>query len=119
MRDEARDYFNKTLGLKYSDVNEGDILILCMLINKELKQTREGLSVGSMRLSQKITSKYRTNGTLISCALYVNSHYFIQRECITFNSDGFIGFCGWAADDNARPVVMAFKKWCDYLADCN
>ena len=56
MRDEAREYFDE-LGLSYSDINEGDILILSMLVNKELKRAKNDLSV-KMRLSQKIKSKY-------------------------------------------------------------
>ncbi|MTN44742.1 hypothetical protein GMB51_11870 [Turicibacter sanguinis] len=114
MREEAREYF-EALGLTYSDINEGDILILSMIINKELKHARSDMSV-EMRLSQKINSKYRTNGELISCFLFVNSHYFKQRECISFNSDGFIGFCGWADLRNTKPIINAFKKWCDYLS---
>ena len=118
MRDKAREYFSETLGLSYSDINEGDILILSMLINQELKIAKDDTSV-EMRLSQKIKSKYKTNGELISCYLYVNSHYFTQRECVSFNGDGFIGFCDWADDRNTKPVVTAFRKWCDYLAECN
>lgn len=116
MRDTAREYFDE-LGLSYSDINEGDILILSMLVNKELKSSKKDQSL-AMRLSQKIKSKYKTNGKLVECYLFVNSHYFTRRECISFNNCGFIGFCGWASDSNAKPIVTAFKKWCDYLADC-
>lgn len=51
MRDGARKYFDE-LGLSYSDINEGDILVLSMLVNKELKKAKGELSV-EMRLSQK------------------------------------------------------------------
>lgn len=50
--------------------------------------------MGSMYLSRRINLKRNTNGTLISCFLYVNSHYFERRECISFNVDGWIGFAG-------------------------
>lgn len=54
--------------------------------------------------------------TLISCFLYVNSHYFERRECISFNADGWIGFAGWADQGNTNPILRAFIEWCDQLA---
>lgn len=53
---------------------------------------------------------------LISCFLYVNSHYFERRECISFNADGWIGFAGWADQGNTNPILRAFIEWCDALA---
>lgn len=62
--------------------------------------------------------KRKTNGTLISCFLYVSSHYFERRECISFNADGWIGFAGWAdqGNTNPNPILRAFIEWCDALA---
>lgn len=91
---EARAYFAGK-GLTYADVTEGDILALVMLLNKHIK---------------------KANGTLISCFLYVNSHYFERRECISFNADGWIGFAGWADQGNTNPILRAFIEWCDALA---
>ena len=71
-------------GLKYSDINEGDILVLCMLLQKELKGDKHAVSV-NMRLSQMIEATYRHCGQLVECSIFVNSHYFKNRECITFN----------------------------------
>lgn len=100
MRNEARKYFNHTR-LRYSDINEGDILVLCMLLQKELKSEKYDVSV-NMRLSQRIETTYRLDGQLVECSTFVNSHYFKNRECITFNPDGFIGFCGWADEKKCR-----------------
>lgn len=116
MRKGARVYFNQK-GLKYSDINEGDILVLCMLLQKELKSDKHNSST-KMRLSPEIESRYERDGQLLECSILVNSHYFKNRECITFNPDGFIGFCGWADEKNAVPIVEAFKRWCDYLVEC-
>ena len=113
MRDQARHYFYNVLNLSYPELSKEKILTLCKFLNQEFRQTKEPLSVGTMRLSRKIKSKYDSKGALISCALYVNSDYFTRRECVTFNEDGFIGFCGWASDANAKPIIQAFKKWCD------
>ena len=80
--EEARNYFKE--GLCYEDITEGDICVLVMLLNKHIKQAVKAktMSTDSMRMSQKLDSKYRRNGTLKSCYLYINSHYFTQREFI-------------------------------------
>lgn len=116
--DEARDYF-KQKGLTYDDITEGDILPLVMLLQQELKKAAKDCetSVSTMTLSKKMNIKKRPNGSITSCFLYVNSHYFVQRECISFNADGFIGFAGWADQGNVNPILRAFLKWCDYMAE--
>jgi hypothetical protein len=114
---KAREHF-KAKGLTYENITEGDIIVLAMLLNKHVKAAnkRHEMSTDSMRMSQKIVSKYKRNGTLISCYLYINSNYFTQREAISFNTGGFIGFCGWADDRNTAPIVAAFMEWVDCLA---
>ena len=115
--EEARQYFlNK--GLTYEDITEGDILTLTMLLNKHIKKANKDneTSMGTMRLSDKVDIRKKRNGVITSCHLYVNSHYFTRRECISFNTDGFIGFAGWADQGNTNPILRAFLEWCDYLA---
>lgn len=116
--DEARQYF-KDKGLTYADVTEGDILVLVGNLNKEIKKSNKAgeTSTDTMHLSKKIAIKKNRDGSIISCYLYMNSHYFTQREAISFNEDGFIGFAGWADQGNTNPILRAFLKWCDYLAD--
>ena len=94
------------------------ILTLVMLLNKHIKKANADCetSMGSMYLSRRIDLKRKTNGALISCFLYVNSHYFERRECISFNADGWIGFAGWADQGNTNPILRAFIEWCDALA---
>lgn len=114
--DEARDYF-KECGLSYKDIMEGDILALVLLLNRELKKSNKigETSVNTMSLSKKIDMKKNTNGSISSCFLYLNSHYFTMREAISFNKGGFIGFAGWADDGNLNPLKRAFLAWCDQL----
>lgn len=114
---EVRAYFAGK-GLTYADVTEGDILTLVMLLNKHIKKANADCetSMGSMYLSRRIDLKRKTNGALISCFLYVNSHYFERRECISFNADGWIGFAGWADQGNTNPILRAFIEWRDALA---
>lgn len=115
---EAREYFAQK-GLTYDDVTEGDILVLVMMLNQEIKKaTKAGeMSTSTMHLSAKIDMKKKTNGAIQTCYLYMNSHYFTRREAISFNRDGFIGFCGWADQGNTNPVLRAFLRWCDYLEE--
>lgn len=116
--EEARQYF-RDKGLSYHDITEGDILSLLMLLNREIKKSNKAgeTSVSTMHMSSKIGMKKRTNGTIIQCFLYVNSHYFTQREAISFNEDGYIGFAGWADQGNTNPLLRAFLRWCDDLAE--
>lgn len=115
-KEEAREYF-KNAGLTYKDITEGDILTLIMLLNREIKKSNKmgETSVNTMTLSKRIDLKKKSNGTIITCFLYVNSHYFERRECISFNADGFIGFCGWADVGNSNPILRAFREWVDVL----
>lgn len=115
--DEARAYFSNK-GLTYDDITEGDILVLTMLLQKELKKSNKAKETSTdMSLSSKVDMKKRSNGTIISCYLYVNANYFTRREAISFNEGGFIGFAGWADVGNRNPLLRAFLKWCDYLAE--
>lgn len=115
--DEARFYF-KDKGLTYGDITEGDILVLTMLLQKELKKSNKaGETSVTMTLSAKVDMKKRTNGSIVWCNLYMNAHYFTHREAIFFNQDGFIGFAGWADVGNRNPLLRAFMERCDYLAE--
>lgn len=116
--DEARQWF-KDLGLSYNDITDGEILTLVLLLNREFKKSNKNgeTSVSTIRLSEKIVVKHKTNGTISECYLYVNSHYFTRRECISFNRDGFIGFAGWADQGNTNPILRAFLAWCDMLKE--
>lgn len=118
LNSNARKYF-KSKNLTYNDITEGDICTLVMILNRNIKKAcREGkMSVNTMRMSQKIQSKFKTNGRLIECYLFINSHYFTRRECISFNKNGFIGFCGWAGGGNVEPIVNSFIEWVDTLAN--
>lgn len=116
--DEAREYF-KSKNLSYDSINEGDILVLVMLLQKEIKKSVKAgeTSISTIYLSSKVDMKKKSNGSIICCYLYVNSHYFTRREAISFNRDGFIGFAGWADQGNTNPLLRAFLQWCDYLAE--
>lgn len=114
---DARDYFSKC-DLTYDDITEGDVLVLVMLLNKELKESNKNHETSAtLRLSKRIDFVNSPQLTCKKCFLYVNSHYFTQRECISFYQDGFIGFAGWADQGNTNPILRAFLKWCNVLKE--
>ena len=106
------------LGLTYDDIKEGDILTLVILLNREIKKSVSTgeTSVDTIRLSPKMDITTREDGSIITCFLYMSSHYFQNRECVSFNRDGFVGFAGWADDGNSNPIRRAFLEWCDIIA---
>lgn len=107
----------KEYGLTYDDVTDGDILMLVMLLSREIKKSVSSgeMSTDTMRLSDKRIIKHKSNGTITECYLFMNSHYFTRRECISFNKDGFIGFAGWSDEGNLNPIRRAFLEWCDLI----
>lgn len=70
-----------------------------------------------MTLSRKTKVKHKSNGAITEAYFFMNAHYFKMRECISFNRDGFIGFCGWADDENTAPVLEGFNEWLDLMAE--
>ncbi len=59
---ELREYFSAK-GLTYDSIDEGDILILCMMLQKELKKSNKaGETSVTMTLSKRVDMKKATNG---------------------------------------------------------
>lgn len=106
----ARDYF-KNSGLTYNDIGSKELYALIPFLKEELAKRK----AFPMRLSRKVVMKITDTGRIKEAYLYVNGSYFRRREAISFNQDGFIGFCGWACTNNTIPFTNAFKRWVDYL----
>lgn len=118
-RDRARARF-ASMGLTYADITDGELLMLTMTLNKAFKKARKGAKTpvhSSMTLSRRTRVKHKSNGKIIEAYFFMNAHYFTGRECISFNKDGFIGFCGWADDQNTAVVIEGFNEWLDLMAE--
>ena len=125
--DEARAYF-KAKGLTYDSVTLNDLHFLKELLNKHFIQQREeqfrqyGRPLYWNRVNNakyykgEFTPATYGKGRLICAFLTGSGEYFTAREVISFNRDGFIGFCGSADSENTAPVLAAFVEWCDWLA---
>lgn len=127
-RDEARAYF-KDKGLTYDNITLPNLHFLVELLDKHFLKQREELIRSGKRgwlywLKVNRSKYYRGEYTFnteeykrVICAyITASGEYFMRREAISFNRDGFIGFCGDADDENAQPVLEAFVEWCDWMA---
>ena len=118
LSDEARVYF-VDMGLTYADVSKEDIRMLYSMLDVELRKVRYLRPLSG----EKPQLEWNASRMRYYPALRGMGSAFItlrwdgsQREAISFNADGFIGFCGWASSANTLPVVEAFKDWCDLMA---
>lgn len=117
-RDLARDYFNKC-NITYEDIEIKEIYKLIQILNRRIVEFGSCmLMINEPILNGKnkniILDK---NGKIKYAEIRVKGTYFDDREAITFNEDGWIGFCGWADRHNIVPFVMGFKEWCDYIVE--
>lgn len=115
-RELARDYFKKC-DLTYDDITMNDLYKLIQILNIKIAEAGSCmLMMNEPKLRGRYTNvKLNKSGKLVFAELRVKGTYFNDREAITFNDDGYIGFCGWADGYNLTPFVMGFKEWCDYL----
>lgn len=111
--DIVRERF-KERGLSYKKIDKTAINFLYIYLNKTLEGT--GMSVNYSKGMDK-RGKFNEDGSIIEFYITVDGEYYTDRECISFNRDGFIGFCGWASSRNEAPIIEAFEMWCNYL--CN
>lgn len=121
-RNEARQYF-RDKGLTYADISRGDLALLSSLINRNFAAERaEAIKTGRYLYWLRVNSarhykgRWTESGGLVCAFLTGKGEYFTAREVVSFNYDGFIGFCGDTSDGNAAPVLAAFVEWCDEMA---
>lgn len=122
---EARAYFMEK-GLTYADIAIDDLHYLRELLDEQfIRQRKQRMKDHHKPLYWKRVNdaKYYKGqfdpetGNLVCAFLTGSGEYFNAREVISFNRDGFIGFCGAADSENTAPVVAAFVEWCDWLAE--
>lgn len=123
IRDEARAYFREK-GLTYGDISRTDLSYLCALLDLHfVRERKELVRAGDypywLRTNpgKDYKGTWTESGALVCAFLTGKGEYFTAREVVSFNRDGFIGFCGAAGDQNAQPVLAAFVEWCDVMAE--
>lgn len=111
MRKGARDAFTAA-GLTYEVLTPTTMQRLRTLINDRMKES--GLIKGEFRCRQRAIVKETKWGRYAE--LRCKAGYFSDREAVTFNVDGFIGFAGWADNTNVQPILDGFKAWVAEIA---
>jgi hypothetical protein len=120
-RDEARAYFQQS-GLTYADVTVEALDYLKLLLDEQiiLERKKRAQSQGKPQYWVRVNEddcKYghTQEGKLVCAFMTGRGEYFADREVISFNRDGFIGFCGSADKENTQPILRAFVEWCFWL----
>lgn len=115
--DEARQYF-KDKGLTYDVLTPYTIDLLTNMVQQEIMQMRKEqedcilICVNYCEHTKEQLKRKKFNNIYLT----VRGTYFSDREAISFNTDGFIGFAGWACSKNVKPFIDGFVKWCDEIA---
>ena len=118
-RDEAREHFNCSK-LTYANLTLGDIFILMGILSNELSSYMEYGGDHAQQMAMRLHTpkvkdiKGSVNG-LKYAYIKISGSYFKEREGISFNENGRIGFGGELSDVNTEPVLKAFCQWCDTL----
>lgn len=104
--EDARLHFKNSI-LTYADVDKQSLQRLRNLINREM--IISGCMDRSLRCRQ--IGQFGNSLGRMWAGIRCRSHYFDDREVVSFNPDGFIGFAGLASSENAMPILQGFKKW--------
>lgn len=118
----ARAYFAEN-DLTYADVTLDDLHYLKLLLDEQfIKERKKRMQAGRkpqywkrVNEAKYYKGEYTPEGKLVCAYMTGSGEYFTAREVISFNRDGFIGFCGAADSENTQPVLAAFVEWCDWL----
>lgn len=110
-RNDARALFASS-GLTYEALSEANLRKLIGHIDAAMKAS--GLMGGTYRMRRACAVKAQAGKPW--AALRCKSDYFKDREAVTFNPDGFVGFAGWADNKNIMPVLDGFSRWVHELA---
>ena len=106
---QAREYFKRAV-LKYETLTQRDIVVLRNMINSEFR-AENYMDYDLIKCLPKIDIKMKASGFIDCAFIYCKADNFDKREAVSFNTDGFIGFAGWASSNNTAPILEAFVKW--------
>jgi len=99
-RDEAREVM-KHNGITCNNITLGSIKRLRKILARHLCQS--GIYESSAKLE-------RLNKVKL---IEMKTNRWNNRECVSFNDDGFIGIAGWADDNNVKPIISALIEWAE------
>lgn len=119
---EARDYF-KNKDLTYADVTKERFNKLVEIVQKHLdKRNEEQNNISNQykkdytyKMDKCIYNKPTKKRPYMTAYIHVKVDNYSVREGISFNSDGWIGFAGWASTYNTIIFTEAFKEWVNWV----
>lgn len=111
-RDEAREAWAMS-GLSHADLTPESMEALRKAINAELSADRP---IRGFCCRGKPTIRQRKDGTVGWADIRCSAYYFTDRQAVTFESHGFVGFAGWASDENVQPILRGFARWVETSA---
>lgn len=112
--DALRVLFSQTM--RPEDVTVPEVYRLWSIVEERLSHPTEEIS-GRLKmrlqpLNDLVMGAIRRHGwPARGIEIKVNGPYFKGREGITFSTNGFIGFCGWASGINGVPFEDGFDEW--------
>lgn len=115
IRDGMRDAFASQLD-DQARLTKDDVHMLAMLVGEELCRHNLKDVDGKTSACKMTLGKLdeRAVGAYVRDAyIRVDGPYFEDREGISLEPCGFIGFAGWADSRNERPFLCAFARWLD------
>lgn len=96
--DEVREAI-KGKGITSDNVTETQLRSLFKILQRKLRES--DCFEGTYRVFNRKPSKFMT----------CSAHYFKNRELVSFNRDGFIGFAGWSDSKNVKPIHDSIIEW--------
>jgi len=87
-------------GIYPATVTKKQVLEFRVILKKYLKES--GIYNGTATLT-RIKKDYKF--------IEMKTESWDKRECVSFNSDGFIGVAGWADKNNSMPITDAIAEW--------
>jgi|DEB0MinimDraft_6_1074348.scaffolds.fasta_scaffold07970_7 hypothetical protein len=112
-RNSAREAWQRS-GLTYADLSTAALRKLGDILQRKLEESE--ILMSSVRVFSGQGERVDATGEVLWMEIRCRSHYFDNREAISFNRDGFVGFCGWADETNCKPFIAAFGEWVEGMA---
>ena len=103
-RDDVRAAY-KASGLSDLPLTLNRMATLRDLINRRMLDL--GYMDGTFHMRHTSDIKISNGYVTMRCEAY----YFNDREAVSFEPSGFVGFAGWADGNNVQPILRGFTDW--------
>ena len=102
--DEARELI-EAAGITVENVTDDQLVMLWQSLRSRLRNS--GNYNGTYKMDTPTDLMFMTCST----------EQWDEREAVSFNRDGFIGFAGWADSSNVKPILKGVSDWLEKIND--